>query len=269
MKATGSIIVALMVCVACSTHQIDASQAVGKDLLDASRNCDGSSCELPGKTVRTIADIVTNKCPVDMSYVAGEYCTAVNQVCASWRDSNRRVCDHFVSSECIGKRIHEEFCVDTDEYVSSGQELPTTNIDMYGAATLCANLGKRLCTESEWNFACEGEEVLPYATGYDRPDSVCNIDIPNSELGPVEHRTDHRKNSAAMASCASPFGVRNMNGNCDEMTIRDVSDGQYSLALKGGAWMSGHRNRCRPATTAHSELYSAIHVGFRCCSDIQ
>jgi hypothetical protein len=30
------------------------------------------------------------------------------------------------------------------------------------------SLGKRLYREAEWNFACEGEAMLPYPTGLER-----------------------------------------------------------------------------------------------------
>ena len=35
--------------------------------------------------------------------------------------------------------------------------------------------GARLCKESEWQFACEGEAMLPYPYGLSRDASACNI----------------------------------------------------------------------------------------------
>ena len=38
---------------------------------------------------------------------------------------------------------------------------------------LCDKDGKRLCMETEWELACEGEQMLPYPTGYERdPEGV-------------------------------------------------------------------------------------------------
>ncbi len=42
----------------------------------------------------------------------------------------------------------------------------------------CEDIGKRLCTEEEFNFACEGEAMLPYTYGYERDAAKCNIDKP-------------------------------------------------------------------------------------------
>ena len=40
---------------------------------------------------------------------------------------------------------------------------------------ICQAQGKRLCTEREWNFACEGEEMRPYPYGWSR-EPKCNQD---------------------------------------------------------------------------------------------
>ena len=39
----------------------------------------------------------------------------------------------------------------------------------YAARDACSAQGKRLCGESEWTLACEGEEHLPYPYGYANP----------------------------------------------------------------------------------------------------
>ena len=130
--------------------------------------------------------------------------------------------------------------------------------------------GKRVCMESEWNFACEGEEMLPYPYGWERR-PICNQD--RSDLFEQNPRRrilkDHREAVDARPECVSPFGVANMVGNVDETTFRDGAAFAHPFrnALKGGWWMAG-RNRCRPATTAHDDYYEDIQVGVRCCTDV-
>ncbi len=51
-------------------------------------------------------------------------------------------------------------------------------VSWYEAKSLCERSGKRLCTEEEWTFACEGEEATPYPYGYVRSDTKCVIDKP-------------------------------------------------------------------------------------------
>jgi formylglycine-generating enzyme required for sulfatase activity len=153
---------------------------------------------------------------------------------------------------------------------------PRVFIDWYSAKRTCETAGKRLCTEEEWTFACEGEEGLPYPYGYERDGLACNIDhgwiAPDTEALMNPTRTpDELKRlwqgvpSGSMERCVSPFGVHDMTGNVDEWTSSTRKKGYRSI-LKGGYW-SVVRNRCRPTTRIHFEGYSNYQQGFRCCTD--
>lgn len=222
-------------------------------------------------------------CPAGMVHVAGEYCTEVTQECEKWREPPCRVkqtkfclfarCEKFKPSVCTGQRVHKDFCADVDEYTKPGETLPLTNIDYFQAEKICQDNGKRLCKETEWEFACEGEQMFPHTTGYDRPTNSCNIDIEHG-LGKIGGLNNLAKPSASLTQCVGPFGTRNQNGNVDEWTTRDRSPnpgttkehGTHNNALKGG-WWSPVRDRCRPATTAHADSFHEVQVGFRCCQD--
>ena len=213
-----------------------------------------------------------SSCPRDMVLVQGEYCTEVAQVCAHWLDDETlpfaRCGEYHSPSRCIGGRVHERFCIDRYEYTPPSQDLPLNYQSFTKANALCASLGKRLCTESEWNFACEGEEMRPYPYGFSRL-AVCNQDR-NDLYEANPHRqilADRRERADARPECVSPFGVYDMAGNMDESVLREGPEHvePYRNALKGGWWMPA-RNRCRPATTAHDDYYNDIQVGARCCS---
>ncbi len=214
----------------------------------------------------------TSACDKDMVLVEGEYCTEVSQVCARWLDDETlpfaRCAEYRSPSHCVGSRVHERFCIDRYEYTPPGQDLPLNYQSFSKAGALCASLGKRLCTESEWNFACEGEDMRPYPYGFAR-EAKCNQDREDLyEVNP--HRqilADRRERSDARPECVSAFGVYNMAGNMDESVTREGSEqmAPFRNALKGGWWMAA-RNRCRPATTAHDDYYNDIQVGARCCS---
>ena len=208
-------------------------------------------------------------CPDAMVLVEGEYCTEVRQTCEDWMESPNASsvarCRKFAPSECIGARVHKRFCIDKDEYTAKGEALPMGDSSWTQAKTTCEADGKRLCQESEWNFACEGEEMRAYATGQERDANKCNYD--QKKLLDVNGKVlDLRKSVSETEQCVSPFGVRNMNGNVDEWTFRDVTNGEWRSALKGGWWMAA-RDRCRPATTAHDEHFKGFQSGFRCCGD--
>jgi hypothetical protein len=208
-------------------------------------------------------------CPAGMVLVDGDYCTAVRESCERWEDppgTPLARCAKFAPTECVGHRVHERFCVDRDEYVRPGENLPLGDASWNDASAICLAEHKRLCKETEWELACEGEQMLPYTTGYERDPLACNYD--RSDL--VDPNTgklrDQRRPAEQLERCVSPFGVRNMNGNLDEWVVRNRSAGDRRSALKGGWWMAA-RERCRPATTAHGETFHELQTGVRCCAD--
>jgi len=215
---------------------------------------------------------VSPACPRDMVLVEGEYCTDVFQSCVRWLDDKILPfarCSEFKSpSRCIGTRVRQRFCIDRYEYTAPGEELPLNYQSFQKSNALCLSLGKRLCTETEWTFACEGEEMRPYPYGFTRAPK-CNQDRDDLyEVNP--HRqilADRRERPDARPECVSPFGVYNMAGNMDESVLREGKEhvDPFRNALKGGWWMAA-RNRCRPATTAHDDYYKDIQVGTRCCA---
>jgi formylglycine-generating enzyme required for sulfatase activity len=206
-----------------------------------------------------------------MVLVEGEYCTDVRQDCVKWLDDETlpfaRCAEYAKPARCVGQRVQLRYCIDRDEYTPPGESLPLNWASFNIAAATCKKLGKRICTESEWNFACEGEEMRPYPYGWSR-EPKCNQDRDDIyESNP--HRQilrDLREPKGTRTECVSPFGVNNMVGNLDEPVQRDGLSfaAPFSNALKGGWWMPA-RNRCRPATTAHDDYYKDIQVGVRCC----
>jgi sulfatase modifying factor 1 len=207
-------------------------------------------------------------CPGSMVLVDGDYCTDVREKCLEWEDppSNQLArCARFGPSECVGEKVHRRFCVDRDEYVAPGGDLPASDVSWTAARAICQKQDKRLCMETEWEFACEGEQMLPYPTGYDRDPKLCNFDQ-SPLLDQKGKLRDLREPEAERDACTSPFGVRNMSGNVDEWVYRDRTYGEWRSALKGGWWMAA-RDRCRPATTAHDEYFHGLQTGVRCCAD--
>jgi sulfatase modifying factor 1 len=226
----------------------------------------------PAPAIIPVAPDASGSCPRDMVLVEGEYCSDVLQVCNRWLDDETlpfaRCAEYQSPAHCIGSRVKQRFCIDRYEYTAPGDSLPLNFQSFEKASAVCGGLGKRVCTESEWNFACEGEEMRPYPYGFSRQ-AVCNQD--RSDLyEPNPHYqvlADRREPATARPECVSPFGVFNMAGNMDEPVLREGSAHiePYRNALKGGWWMAA-RNRCRPATTAHDDYYRDIQVGVRCCS---
>jgi len=224
-------------------------------------------------------------CPPDMVEVEGDYCSVVEQYCVRPVDPKhleRDRCAEFApTGRCLGApAVHKHVCVDRYEWPNQAGVKPAVAVDWNTARDQCASAGKRLCSDSEWTLACEGQERLPYPYGYARNASACNIDKPyivpddakwaNLRTRPAEiARLDQRDPSGARESCVSPYGVHDMTGNVDEWVLNEggkEKEKPYVSGLKGGYW-GPVRDRCRPMTTDHNQWHTGYQIGFRCCRD--
>ncbi|MBK6459521.1 MAG: SUMF1/EgtB/PvdO family nonheme iron enzyme [Myxococcales bacterium] len=225
-------------------------------------------------------DALQASCPTGMVEVEGDYCPALQQRCLRWLDPETKLrCAEFApTGACQAKTVHKHFCMDRYEYPNKVGERPVIGTTWYESRDACKAQGKRLCLDSEWTLACEGQERLPYPYGYARNAEACNIDKPHPEpnaaamFDPKRRaaefaRLDQRDPSGAREACVSPYGVSDMAGNVDEWVVNE-SGYPYKSGSKGGYW-GPVRTRCRPMTTAHFEMFSFYQLGFRCCADAQ
>jgi formylglycine-generating enzyme len=228
-------------------------------------------------------------CPAGMIEVAGNMVSAwlmderQQDVCTKW--INRKFperCAEFdrdkwltVIRDLPRKPMH--FCIDRFEYPNRKGEYPILFVNWIEAGELCEGDGKRLCTETEWTFACEGEEAMPYPYGYVRDAEACVVDktwvpyFPQAFSTPegTMHELDRLWQglpAGGSPRCKSPFGVYDMTGNVDEWTRSSTREGRPSV-LKGGYW-GPVRTRCRPSTRAHGELHAFYQQGLRCCANL-
>ncbi len=272
------LVVGLSVCVASAERRheeedrvcrVDGEGVAASDPLPgAGALLPGADALLPTRPPEPLAEAGDPPCPGGMVLVAGDYCTDVVESCLEWQDPPNQPfarCARFAPTTCAGKRVPRRFCIDRDEYTAPGDALPQNNVSWVQARQTCRASGKRLCLESEWEFACEGEAMFPYPTGYARDSAACNFDKEDL-LDRAGRLRDLREPAGHDDRCVSPFGARDMSGNVDEWVWRDRTPGDWRSALKGGWWMPA-RDRCRPATTAHGEQFAGPQTGFRCCAD--
>jgi formylglycine-generating enzyme len=236
----------------------------------------------------------TDGCRDGMVRVAGSYCPAVTQDCLEhhpdWEKNKgekgvaERCLRYREPSRCLAKRRELSFCIDRYEYPNTVGEMPRVLTSWLDAVAFCKRDGKRLCTEQEWNFACEGPDARPYVYGFVRDPTMCNQDrdyrFPDHSH-PMKHhdsciddprcaaelaRLDQREPIGARTTCVSWAGVHDMNGNVNEWVKRTDEKPPHRSGLKGG-WWGPIRSRCRPMTTFHPEDDYGYEVGFRCCTD--
>ncbi len=212
-----------------------------------------------------------------MTEVEGDYCPHVEETCLRWLDPEEKMrCAEFApGTRCEGKTTHKHYCIDAYEYPNEPGAKPVVMKTWYEARNACTSEGKRLCGDSEWTLACEGQERMPYPYGYARNSDACNIDKPHPDVdekaiaNPATREAEVERlwqgePSGAREACVSPYGVHDMTGNVDEW-VANESAKPYKSGLKGGYW-GPVRDRCRPMTTAHNEDFSFYQIGFRCYS---
>lgn len=209
-------------------------------------------------------------CPSGMVFVQGDYCPRVRHTCLFYLDPPGRYhefrCQRYGAPRCLSERRHLTFCIDRDEYAEEGDALPANYKSFTDAERLCRAAGKRVCRESEWNFACEGEQMRAYPYGFERDADICNADHTDI-LDDKGRLRDKRVPADTYPGCVSPFKVRNMAGNLEEFVARDGTR-PVLPAMKGAYWQPG-RNSCRAAQTAHDRYYNGVETGFRCCADAE
>ncbi len=223
-------------------------------------------------------------CPEGMKLVEGDYCTEVEQKCLkSWYDeSNKKtVCEKFEpKTTCVGERVEKRFCIDTYAWPNQKGERPEVMNRFYQAQVKCAAAGKRLCTETEWTFACEGPQMKPFPYGYVRDTDKCHGDVPwdgpnmkkVAERDPTElARLWKGVRSGSQPECVSDFGVYDLPGNNDEVVSSETFEagwrGKFESVHTGGPWYKGVRNQCRPKIYTHDEGFYYYYLGFRCCAE--
>ena len=235
-------------------------------------------------------------CPEDMVRVEGKYCPVVLHRCIEHHpEYEARKGDPTVSERClryqeparcfVEERKEMSFCVDRYEYPNKKGELPRVLVSWHQAKARCEKIGKRLCTEDEFNFACEGPDILPHVYGFVRDPTKCNIDKPYVQpdhsrqmltyddclktdwCAAEMKRLDKRHAIGSTETCISWAGAVDMNGNVNEWVELPGQKPPNRSGLKGG-WYGPVRNRCRPTVKFHKEADYGYEAGFRCCKDV-
>lgn len=235
----------------------------------------------------------TDACPAGMVLVEGDYCTlggpgtdqnAVKHECVQeWYapQNKKRVCEEFApKAECLGKKVPKRFCIDRYAWPNQKGERPEVMNRFHQAQVKCIAEGKRLCTESEWTFACEGPDMKPFPYGFKRDTKKCHGDVewdgPNmtkvAQRDPKElARLWKGVRAGSQPECKSDFGVYDLPGNTDEVVASETFEsgwrGKYDSVHTGGPWYKGVRNQCRPKIYTHDEGFYYYFLSFRCCAE--
>jgi formylglycine-generating enzyme required for sulfatase activity len=217
-------------------------------------------------------------CPADMALVEGVHAEYVQRVCLDFR---RERCFSFLPGIRAeeGVRTPVRTCMDRHEWPNRKGELPVVMLRFVEAEAKCTEIGKRLCTEYEWETACEGPDRLPWPYGQRFEPQVCNQDKPYRN---VNERALASKDARVRAAetkrlwqgeptgshpaCVSPSGIFDMTGNVEEWVKTSRPEWPHRSSLKGGYW-SKPGSGCRGTNERHDPQFRYYEIGFRCCKD--
>ncbi len=157
---------------------------------------------------------------------------------------------------------------------SEPDRIPWYLVDWADAAAACAAAGKRLCTEAEWQAACEGAagNLYPYGNTYDA--ETCNGEDYDPDCTAPDDDwvqatgAPHGCPPPATTQCLSDDGVVDQSGNLMEWTGTQVGSSPTTYRIRGGSYFS-----IEPALTCDFDFISAEpdyrydDLGFRCCAD--
>jgi hypothetical protein len=136
-----------------------------------------------------------------------------------------------------------KICIDKYEYPNQQGQIPKVNISFTEAKVLCEQQDKRLCTSSEWQWACSGLEGFSYSYGWNFDKTVCNTD------GKLPEASGNR------SKCIGKFGAMDMTGNIFEWV--KTGDGNPGA-------MGGPLSKCQAISPGESGS-AKPQTGFRCC----
>jgi hypothetical protein len=218
-------------------------------------------------------------CPGSMRLVRGRHFDDVEHLCIDWKkDIKRCWAYHPGFTIAHGDPTSMRFCMDVYEAPNEQGKKPLVMRSFPEAARWCADRGKRLCSEHEWETACESGDERPWLYGWKVDKTACNSD--KSWRAFDEHKLQGGGEAAQKeverlwqgapsgeyTSCRTTHGVHDLMGNVEEW-VTSSRPRKFRGVLMGGFWAKPWTG-CRGTNDAHEPTHFRFYeVGFRCCQD--
>ena len=147
-------------------------------------------------------------------------------------------------------------CMDQYEYPNLPSQPPLADATYGQAKQACRELGKHLCTDTEWYEACSNNNTTRWPYGNQYQERACN------DHGWVETEMyGSASSTGTFTDCHTRNEIYDMSGNLWEWVDQDDSG-----RLRGGGWqLSAGLGQCRSVITP-APNYHAGETGFRCCT---
>ncbi len=217
-------------------------------------------------------------CPAGMRLVEGVHHEYVQRLCTDFRQHHCFAFFPFLTAY-EPRETPVRACMDTYEWPNRAGGDPAVMSRFVDAEAACASVGKRLCTEFEWETACEGPETRPFPYGFRYQAGACNSEKPYRPVSEARlassdaavrdaetRRAWQGEPSGSHPACESAYGVFDLTGNVEEWVRSSRPEWPFPSALKGGYWSKPWAG-CRGTNESHGPLFRFYEVGFRCCRD--
>lgn len=168
--------------------------------------------------------------------------------------------------------------------VSAQYVYPQGHMSQIVARKACANAGKRLCRQKEWERACggSGKRRFPYGEAGDL--AACNVnkrnpyildklfpDIPHMKRSGREFNhpdvllePGYLSTTGAYGRCVTLEGVFDMDGNLSEWV--EETKGEKGV-FKGDPFSGAGKSGCSRTVSGHMQEYLDYSLGTRCCTN--
>lgn len=216
------------------------------------------------------------RCPSDMRLVVGTHHDEVQHLCVEPREGHCYEYFAGITGE-EGPATPIEVCMDAFEAPNRRGQRPLVMQSFDDAEAWCRARDKRVCTEQEWEIACEGPEDRPLVYGWKVDAKPCNsakpwrqfdaqkLAVPGEGRAKELARLWQGEPSGHLVDCVSADGVYDLIGNVEEW-VASRPGRRFRGALKGGFWAKPWTG-CRGTNDAHAENFTFYETGFRCCAD--
>ncbi|HTL52964.1 MAG TPA: protein kinase [Planctomycetota bacterium] len=154
----------------------------------------------------------------------------------------------------------EAYCIDRLESADPATGLPRVNLSYTEAEAVCRLQKKELCTQNQWQAACEYHNPVQnaffVAASYPADDANLPCNTASGKLRP----------SGEQATCRNKLGLYDMSGNAEEWV---VAVGPRWVLMGGGAtsWSKDDRSKhasCKSENPTPDEFQN--QAGVRCCA---
>jgi eukaryotic-like serine/threonine-protein kinase len=186
---------------------------------------------------------------------------------------------YYIDETVVDNAHYAQFCAAANHPLPPGlpadrPELPVVAVTIADARAYAQWAGKRLPSPREWEKAARGANGFAYPWGDEEDATRANV----SDNGALKI---HLLQPASAAANVSPYGVRNMAGNCwqlveEKRTPSPLSIPQFSdldppatgneawCSMRGGSFRAPLAAAVSYETVTIPERYRSPEVGFRC-----